>query len=239
MQLFFILMSIKTVFMDWGRISYANAWEKQTEIHNKIKENKLNNQRNGIFREYKHHLIFCEHNPVFTLGKSGKMDHLLIETENTEFEFFKINRGGDITYHGPGQIVAYPIFDLEDIFTDVHKYVRFLEEAVIRSLEKYGLKGVRLKEHTGVWLNKENNKPYRKICAIGVHLSRWVTLHGLAFNINTDLRHFNNIVPCGIEEEDKAVTSMAAELGTAVSMEEVKTILKAEFIDIFKLKMEN
>jgi lipoyl(octanoyl) transferase len=235
-------MSKKTLFDDWGRISYKEAWDKQSSIHNDIKEKKLDFQRNQIFREYAHHLIFCEHNPVYTLGKSGKMEHLLIDTnkpENNEFEFFKINRGGDITYHGPGQIVAYPIFDLDDMFTDVHKYVRFLEEAVIRTIAKYGLEGIRLPEHTGVWLKKEKAKPFRKICAIGVHLSRWVTMHGLAFNVNTDLAHFDHIIPCGIEDENKSVSSMAAELGSHIDIEEVKGILKDEFINLFELKIDN
>lgn len=232
-------MSRKTIFEDWGRISFSKAWESQTLIHNEIKEKKLITARTGIPTDYSHYLIFCEHDPVYTLGKSGKEENLLIDPTDTEFEFYKINRGGDITYHGPGQIVAYPIFDLDDIFTDVHKYVRFLEEAVIRTIARYGLQGIRLKEHTGVWLSGTKDKPYRKICAIGVHLSRWVTMHGLAFNVNTDLSHFNNIVPCGIAEKDKSVSSLAQELGREISMDEVKKALKEEFIELFTIQIKN
>lgn len=235
-------MSVKTRYEDWGRVSYKVAWERQTEIHERIKALKLENQRQQTNHFYENHLIFCDHPPVYTLGKSGKMDHLLIsekEQKNQGIEFFKINRGGDITYHGPGQIIAYPIFDLDMIFTDVHKYVRFLEEAVIRTIADYGLAGIRLKEHTGVWLDKIENKPYRKICAVGVHLSRWVTMHGLAFNVNTELSYFDNIVPCGIQEADKSVTSIAQELNKNIDIEVVKKKLKHHFIDLFELEITN
>ena len=171
---------------------------------------------------------------------------LLNETELVQegVEFFKINRGGDITYHGPGQITGYPILDLDCFFTDVHKYVRYLEEAVIRTIAEYGLVGIRIQGYTGVWLENlpknpnytEGGKSYRKICAIGVHLSRWVTMHGFAFNVNTDLKYFNNIIPCGIIDEDKAVTSLAAELGRKIDVEEVKMKLKAHYADLFQFQ---
>ena len=148
-------------------------------------------------------------------------------------EFFKTNRGGDITYHGPGQIVGYPIFDLDLFFTDVHRYVRYLEEAVVLTLKEYGLEAFRIKEHTGVWLPQTDILPKRKICAIGVHLSRWVTLHGFAFNINTDLSYFRHIIPCGINDKDKDVTSLAFELGRQVPVEEVKLKLKMHFASLF------
>lgn len=185
-------------------------------------------------------LIFCEHSHVYTLGKSGSENHLLInksKLESESIEFFKINRGGDITYHGPGQITGYPIFDLDEFFTDVHKYVRYLEEVIIRTIAEYGLHGVRLKEYTGVWLAPEKEgEPYRKICAIGVHLSRWVTMHGFAFNVNTDLDYFDFIVPCGIDDGDKTVTSLSRELGTIIDMEEVKQKLRHHFKTLFEFE---
>ncbi|MEL6988124.1 MAG: lipoyl(octanoyl) transferase LipB, partial [Bacteroidota bacterium] len=182
-----------------------------------------------------HHLIVCEHPPVYTLGKSGSIDHLLLDEEGLEkegFEYFKINRGGDITYHGPGQLVVYPIFDMDYFFNDVHKYVRFLEEVIIQTLLEYNIKSGRIEGYTGVWL-QDANGPKRKICAIGVHMSRWVTLHGLAFNVNSDLSHFKNIIPCGIEEKDKEVTSMEKELGGKMDFEEVKAKVKENFAKVF------
>ncbi len=226
-------------FEDLGRISYADAWAYQSRIHQGLiarkravrKGQALPPEADGAVNT----LLFCEHPPVFTLGKSGSPDHLLLdksELKSQGFEFYKINRGGDITYHGPGQIVGYPILDLDDFFTDVHRYVRYLEEAVIRTLAEYGLEGHREDGYTGVWLD---GKPKRKICAIGVHLSRWVTLHGFAFNVNTQLSHFRHIVPCGIQEADKDVTSMARELGREVPMEEVKRKLKGHFAELFDM----
>ena len=166
------------------------------------------------------HLIFCEHPHVYTLGKSGLEDNLLLsKSDLTEkkIDFYPINRGGDITYHGPGQWVVYPIFDLDHFFTDIHKYLRYLEEAVIKTMADYGILGYRIEEFTGVWVGEENP---RKICALGVKSSRWVTMHGIGFNVNTDLSYFNHIIPCGIE--DKAVTSMRNELGRKMDMSEVK-----------------
>jgi len=221
-------------------MSYQEAWDFQTQVHSEIVERKLA-LRNGSLplsenTDGLHYLLFCEHTPVYTLGKSGSLNNLLLDEislQKAGFEFFKINRGGDITYHGPGQIVGYPIFDLDCFFTDVHRYVRTLEEAVILTLAKYGLKGMRVEKYTGVWLEANGTKPLRKICAIGVHLSRWVTMHGFAFNINTNLDHFKHIIPCGIVDEDKAVTSLELELGEEQDIEAVKQNLKQHFAQVF------
>jgi lipoyl(octanoyl) transferase len=229
----------EVLFKDLGLISYQEAWDYQEEqlkglVDRKLRNRKLPDEEKEL---QQHFLLFCEHPPVYTLGKSGSLDHLLLNEQQLAqegFEFFKINRGGDITYHGPGQIVGYPIFDLDCFFTDIHKYVRFLEEAIIRTIAHYGLEGTREKGYTGVWLAGDDKQPKRKICAIGVHLKRWVTMHGFAFNVNTDLSHFNNIIPCGIQEDDKAVTSLARELNRPVPIEEVKTILKGHFAELFE-----
>jgi len=215
---------------DLGRISYKQAWDYQTELQQEIiKQKRAGNEK------VENHLLFCEHNPVYTLGKSGSPDHLLMDIDKqTEFEYFKINRGGDITYHGPGQLTVYPIFDLEQFFTDVHRYVRSLEEVVIRTIDAFGIKGKRVEGFTGVWIDEEGMTVERKICAIGVHLSRWVSLHGLALNVNTDLSHFNHIVPCGIQEEGKDVTSMQHELQSPLVMDQVKQIIQKEFSTLFE-----
>lgn len=235
----------KVRFEDLGNIDYQQAWDYQTELHQGLIAAKIHNrqlQASGAESTNPvHHLLFCEHPPVYTLGKSGSMDHLLLsETELADqgFSFYKINRGGDITYHGPGQIVGYPIFDLDYFFTDVHRYVRTLEEAIIQTIAEYGLEGTRIKEYTGVWLEAGNGRPARKICAIGVHLSRWVTLHGFAFNVNTQLSHFNHIIPCGIADENKSVTSLSMELGYDVSMHEVKEKLKLHFGQLFDFEYQ-
>ena len=223
-------------FEDLGLIPYREAWAYQEQRHRELIQSKLDNRQRETPEYLPHLLIFCEHPPVYTLGKSGSADHLLLsepELAAAGFEYYKINRGGDITYHGPGQIVGYPIFDLDRFFTDVHRYVRYLEEAVIRTLAGYGLEAFRIKEYTGVWLEGKNGLPDRKICAIGVHLSRWVTLHGFAFNVNTQLSHFDNIVPCGIADDHKTVTSMARELGGPVDQEAVKTQLKEHLAELF------
>jgi lipoyl(octanoyl) transferase len=183
----------------------------------------------------RHYLLFCEHPHVFTLGKSGSADHLLAD-ENIlkakQATFYKINRGGDITYHGPGQLVGYPIFDLDFFFNDIHKYLRFLEEAIILTCADYGLTAGRIPGLTGVWLDIEDPIKARKICAMGVRASRWVTMHGFALNVNVDLGYFGNIIPCGIN--DKAVTSMHKELGEIVAEADVKEKLKKHFIDLFE-----
>ena len=247
----------KVTFQDLGRISYHTAWDYQFEILKQVIDKKLTIKNLDTFSpetfvhtliaEQKSYLLFCEHNHVYTLGKSGSVSHLLLnEAQLTEqnIEFFKINRGGDITYHGEGQITGYPIFDMECFFTDVHRYVRALEEVIIRTIAEYGLLGYRIKEYTGVWVegktkNTDGMPPSvspnkkRKICAIGVHLSRWVTMHGFAFNVNTDLDFYKNIIPCGIEDDDKKVTSLAFELGKEIDVTEVKEKLKRHFVDVF------
>lgn len=229
----------KVIFRDLGSIRYQEAWDLQQALQKELIDRKMARRKEtataGLSPQH-HFLLFCEHPPVYTLGKSGTTDHLLLsenELKREGFEFFKINRGGDITYHGPGQIVGYPIFDLDRFFTDVHRYVRYLEEAVIRTLAEYGISGTRIKGYTGVWLEGGGGRPNRKICAIGVHLSRWVTMHGFAFNIHPDLQHFNHIIPCGIEDADKAVTSLEAEYGRPVNMEEVKEKLRGHFAELF------
>lgn len=182
-----------------------------------------------------HHLLFCEHPPVYTLGKSGHMENLLVNDarlKELNVSFFKTNRGGDITYHGPGQVVGYPILDLEYFVTDLGKYMRNLEEVMIRSLSHYGIEAGRLPGATGVWLDADTKGRARKICAMGVRCSRWVTMHGFALNVNTDLRYFDYIVPCGIT--DKSVTSMQKELGRRVDEAEVKNILRHEFGVVFE-----
>lgn len=236
-------MNFQQVFFeDWGRIDYATAWDQQRTIHDSLVRHKT------TYRDIPesdrpapaHRLIFCEHHPVFTLGKSGHQENVLLsERELTDkgISFFSINRGGDITWHGPGQLVAYPILDLDYFFTDVHRYIRTLEEAVIRTIAEYGLEGIRMKDYTGVWLADCRAGKYGKICAIGVHMSRWITMHGLAFNVINSLEHFNYIVPCGIADREKTVTSLALELGTEIDLEEVKTRLKHHFCDLFGMKL--
>ncbi len=213
------------VFRDLGLIDYAEAWELQEKLFNEVVDRKLLNRTLSLSEQIpaQHFLLFCEHPHVYTLGRSGDEKHL-IATENDlqklQATFYKNNRGGDITYHGPGQIVGYPILDLDFFFTDIHKYLRYLEEAVILTLKDYGITGGRIEGATGVWLDADKNHLARKICALGVRCSRWVTMHGFAFNVNTDLAYFNHIIPCGIS--DKSVTSLQKELGRVVDMEEVK-----------------
>ena len=241
------------IYQDLGRIAYHTAWDYQFATIKQVIDKKLTIKNlepppsvsftEKLIAEQKSYLLFCEHNHVYTLGRSGSLDNLLLNEEQLaqrEIEFFKINRGGDITYHGAGQITGYPIFDMECFFTDVHKYVRFLEEVIIRTIADYGLTGFRVKEYTGVWVEGNalntpsvNAAKKRKICAIGVHLSRWVTMHGFAFNVNTNLDFYENIVPCGIEDEDKTVTSLAAELGKEIDVDEVKERLKHHFQEVF------
>lgn len=223
-------------------LDYKEGWDRQTGYHEKLKEEKLA-QRDvdpEERSERNHILMLCEHRPVYTLGKSGSMDNLLLseaQLEERGIDFYPINRGGDITYHGPGQITGYPIFDLDDFYHDVKKYVFDLEEVMIRVLEKYDLVGKRIEGYTGVWIGDQ--APYRKICAIGVHMSRWVTLHGFAFNIDTDLNYFRQIIPCGIVDEDKDVTSLSKELGRKVEMEEVLPLVKAAFEEVYNITLEH
>ncbi|MCB0689962.1 MAG: lipoyl(octanoyl) transferase LipB [Saprospiraceae bacterium] len=223
---------------DLGRIAYDEALHIQKGILDQLVQLKLAN-RNRKEAEIKlpvHQFLFCEHDPVFTLGRTGKEDHLLLnefELQQESIAFYKTNRGGDITFHGPGQIVGYPIFDLEFFFTDVHKYVRYIEEGVIRTLADYEIQGDRIKGYTGVWLKARGDQPERKICAIGIHLSRWISMHGFAFNVNTNLQYFNKIVPCGITDEDKDVTSLSRELGYSISLSEVKNRLITHYAELF------
>ncbi|MCX6190947.1 MAG: lipoyl(octanoyl) transferase LipB [Flavobacteriia bacterium] len=201
-----------------GLIDYKEAWDYQENIFNDIVALKIKNRNEGTNILPQNHLVFCEHPHVYTLGKSGKEEHLLLDENGLRANgasFYKINRGGDITYHGPGQLVAYPIFDLEQFFTDIHKYMRLLEEAVITTLMEYGILGLRMEGQTGVWLGVGTPNA-RKICAMGVKSSRWVTMHGLGFNVNSNLSYFNHIIPCGIS--DKSVTSMSKELGKEVDL---------------------
>lgn len=231
---------IKVNFEDLGKVDYQKAWDYQTKLFDASVNNKIANRKEEDETKHvniKHHLLFCEHPHVYTLGKSGDVSHLLLqkdELEKKNVQFFKINRGGDITYHGPGQIVGYPIFDLDQIFTDIHKYLRFLEEAVIMTIAEYGIKGERFEGLTGVWIDPEHPAKARKICAMGVKCSRWVTMHGLALNVNTDLNFFNNIVPCGIT--DKQVTSIQKELGKEIDIEEVKQKLKVNIAKLFDIQ---
>ena len=213
-------------FQDLGLIDYQEAWDFQEQLFKATIDRKIA-QRNGATEvATENHLLFCEHPHVYTLGKSGSVDHLLLSDDQLtqhDARFYKINRGGDITYHGPGQLVAYPIFDLDLFFTDIHKYMRFLEEAVIATLADFGIKGERYDGLTGVWIEPTTARA-RKICAMGVKSSRWVTMHGIGFNVNSNLSYFSHIVPCGID--DKAVTSMQQELGHEVDMSAVKAALK-------------
>lgn len=227
-------------FKDLGLIDYATAWDLQSRLFKETIDRKIANRSRPEDDQLttEDHLLFCEHPHVYTLGKSGKQSHLLLNEQGLRergVQFFPIDRGGDITYHGPGQIVGYPIFDLDHHFTDIHRYLRTLEEAIIGTLEAYGIKAGRIDGLTGVWLDWTEPAKARKICAFGIRASRWVTMHGFAFNVNTDLSYFQNIVPCGIT--DKGVTSMAHELGGPVDIEGVKNRLRLELADLFDAEL--
>jgi lipoyl(octanoyl) transferase len=225
-------------FEDWGLLDYQQAWDRQEQIFSDtiaIKTKNRNQPEEAVITP--NHLIFVEHPHVYTLGKSGKPENLLLDEaalKEKQATYYKINRGGDITYHGPGQIVGYPILDLDNFFTDIHLYLRTLEEAVILTLKDYGIAAGRYPGFTGVWLDADNDKA-RKICAMGVRCSRWVTMHGFAFNVNADLNYFKNIVPCGIDDKD--VTSMQRELGAPVNLSEVKKILKGHISVLFDMDL--
>lgn len=224
-------------YVDWGLIDYQQAWDKQEEIFNHTVAVKTANRTNQTDIETPNILVFCEHPHVYTLGKSGLPENLLLDEKGLEEKqatYYKINRGGDITYHGPGQIVGYPILDLDNFFTDIHLYLRTLEEAVILTLKDYGIEAGRYPGYTGVWLDADNDRA-RKICAMGVRCSRWVTMHGFAFNVNTDLDYFKNIVPCGIDDKD--VTSMKRELGRHVDINEVKVLLRGHIAELFGMQL--
>ena len=230
----------KVSLINWGLVDYQQAWDKQAEYFNAIVEQKINNRdkpENEITIS-PNYLFLCEHPHVYTLGKSGKREHLLANDQQlseAKAQYLETNRGGDITYHGPGQLVCYPVLDLDNFFTDIHKYMRFLEEAVILTLAHYGIDGGRIAGLTGVWIDHETQLNPRKICAMGVKTSRWVTMHGLAINVNTNLDYFKNIIPCGIE--DKAVTSMEKEIGKPLDISEVGTVLSKHLIALFEMEV--
>ena len=229
----------QTRYINLGLIDYQDAWNYQTDLFQKVLGVKSENRSRPEDQQHltENFLLFCQHPHVYTLGKSGKEDNLLVKADELKgigATYYHINRGGDITYHGPGQLVGYPIIDLENFFTDIHKYMRLLEEAVIQSIAEFGIESGRIPGLTGVWIGNDDSA--RKICALGVKTSRWVTMHGFALNVNTDLNYFNNIVPCGIN--DKAVTSLQRELGREVNLDEVQEILKNKIADLFGMKLE-
>jgi lipoyl(octanoyl) transferase len=231
-------MNKELILEDLGLRDYKETWDYQEALFAKTVALKVQNKKEHTSLPTPNHFLFVEHPHVFTLGKSGNLDHLLVSEEalkEKEASFYKINRGGDITYHGPGQIVGYPILDLENFFTDIHKYLRLLEETVILTLAEYGINATRSTGETGVWLDV--GTPFaRKICAMGVRASRWVTMHGFALNVNTDLGYFDLMIPCGIK--DKAVTSMAAELnGIGQNTAEVKAKLLKHFLLLFEAEI--
>jgi len=242
------LINKKVQFRHLGQMDYQEAWDYQEVLFKETVDLKIANRKVALEEQLpsKNYLLFVEHPHVYTLGKSGKESHLLLNEEGLkkhQARYYRINRGGDITYHGPGQIVGYPILDLENFFTDIHKYLRLLEEAVIHTLAEYKIKSGRIDGLTGVWIDIDQNNPLngiawnpRKICAMGVKSSRWVTMHGFAFNVNTDLSYFNHIVPCGID--DKAVTSMQQELGMEVDINEVEEKLKKHIGHLFEMEWE-
>ena len=224
-------------FEDWGFIPYGLALDQQKSFQSQLVDYKLR-LRNGLIHSHdqkpNQYLIFCEHNPVYTLGNRADKSHLLLSEEELKrngIEVFSIRRGGDITFHGPGQLVGYPILDLEDFFTDIHQYLRYLEEIIIQTLSEFGILAGRINGLSGVWIEPDIPARSRKICALGVHCSRWVTMHGFALNINTQLDYFKDIIPCGIE--DRGISSIAMELGRPVDIGEVKKILKEKFAGQF------
>ncbi|WP_296700505.1 lipoyl(octanoyl) transferase LipB [Algoriphagus sp.] len=236
------IINKKVEFRDLGKMDYQEAWDFQESVFAETVSKKILN-RNKPKEEQNstdNFVFFVEHPHVYTLGKSGKEENLLLDKfglEKHDAKYYKINRGGDITYHGPGQLVGYPILDLDNFFTDIHKYLRFLEEGIIRTLLDYQIESGRIEGLTGVWIDHIEQKNPRKICAMGVKSSRWVTMHGFAFNINTDLNYFNHIIPCGID--DKAVTSLKQELGREINLNEVKEKVKTHLVDLFEMEIVN
>ena len=229
--------------IDLGQIDYQEGWDYQEKLFKEVIDLKLANRDKPEAEQVltPNYVLFCEHPHVYTLGKSGKQENLLLDEaglEDKEATYYKINRGGDITYHGPGQLVCYPILDLDNFFEDIHKYLRFLEEAVIKTLAEYQVNAGRIDGLTGVWIDYDNptaGNP-RKICAMGVRSSRWVTMHGLALNVNTNLEYFKNIIPCGID--DKAVTSIEKEVGQPVDLKEVQSKLLKHISDLFEMEVK-
>lgn len=236
----YIIPNRQVFFEDIGNIPYVKAWEKQEAKLKELVEWKLQNNNTNQLNDIQtphNYLIFCEHPHVYTLGKSGKANNLLINEKmlaHIGAEYIETNRGGDITYHGPGQLVAYPIFDLENFFTDIHKYMRSLEEVVILTCAHFGVVAGRVPGMTGVWVDADGENP-RKICAMGVKTSRWVTMHGLALNVNPNLDYFGYIVPCGLS--GKPVTSLQKELGSEVDFETVKDVMKKSFCSVFEAEI--
>jgi len=236
----YLVKNKSVYFRDLGIIDYKEAWDYQEKIFSDVVAKKVANRNLAPEEQLPtdNYLLFCQHPHVYTLGKSGKEEHLLLDSDHRKekkVEYYRINRGGDITYHGPGQLVGYPILDLDNFFTDIHRYIRNLEEAVIRTLAEYGLDGGRINGLTGVWLGYDGKSSPRKICAIGVKTSRWVTMHGFALNVHPDLSYFSHIVPCGIS--DKAVTSMQLELARKVEMSEVAGRLRNHLAEIFEMEL--
>jgi lipoyl(octanoyl) transferase len=226
------------IFSDLGKMEYARAWNYQEKLLNDNVRIKSEVRDQKSDEKTTNYILFVEHPPVYTLGKSGNEENVLMDEETMKsngIEFFKTNRGGDITFHGPGQIVVYPILDLEYFGTDIGKYLRNLEEVIIKTLKEYGISGERSTGETGVWIEPQIKHKARKICAIGVRCSRWITMHGLALNVNTDLSYFNNIVPCGIP--DKQVTSIEKELQRKISLEEVKEKIRKNFEEVFNCEL--
>jgi lipoyl(octanoyl) transferase len=218
---------------DLGLMDYQRAWDLQEQIFADTINLKISIRKGETTETTRNHVLVCQHPHVYTLGKSGSIENLLLDETGLARHgatFHKINRGGDITYHGPGQLVVYPILDLDHFFTDIHKYLRFLEEAVIATLAEYGIKGERYEGLTGVWIEPDTDRA-RKICALGVKCSRWVTMHGIGFNVNSDLSYFKHIVPCGID--DKAVTSMQHELGRELDFKEVTAVFQEKLAHQF------
>lgn len=228
------------IFKDLGIIDYKSAWDYQEELVQLNREIKSENRDlpENLRASTTNYLLFCEHPPVYTLGKSGSMQNVLLsehEMEEKEIEFFRTNRGGDITFHGLQQIVGYPILDLENFYTDIGRYLRELEEVIIKTIAEYELHGERSKGETGVWIEPGVIGKERKICAMGIRCSRWITMHGFALNVNTDLSYFENIIPCGIV--NKQVTSLEKELNRKVDLQEVKGKLKNNFAEIFNVEI--
>lgn len=237
-----MIKNTQVIVKDLGLMDYKTCWDYQESLFNEIVLQKTKNRNLNLVEQQptKNYLLFVEHPHVYTLGKSGNENNLLvsaIQLKEKEATFYKINRGGDITYHGPGQLVVYPILDLDNFFTDIHKYLRLLEETVILTLNEYNILAERSEGETGVWIEPNVNNKARKICAMGVKCSRWVTMHGLALNVNANLSYFNNIVPCGIV--NKSVTSIHSELGKEQNIAEVKNKIKKHFANLFKATLVN
>ena len=227
----------KIILRDIGKSSFSDAWQYQEKIFKKTIDQKIKNRSSESKLETDNFLIITEHNPVYTIGKSGDISNLLLndnEMKTEGIEFYKINRGGDITYHGPGQIMGYPIIDLDNFFTDINLYLRKLEEVIINTLKSYDLRGFTIKGETGVWV-KDNNGLSKKVCAFGIRASRWVTMHGFSFNVNPELNYFKNIIPCGIK--DKGVTSVSELKNSNIEMNQIKQILYKNFAKSFSAEL--